>query len=529
MLNNLHITQRFSLVLVAFWIAFATVVGFGSWGMVTAQNSLRSVHEESMAMALKLDALNEIIVQNRLQILLAFQHAPEGPLASIHTHLTTVHIDMIEGNRSKANALLKDLELMAAGNGSQTLFSDMQAKRNAWRVQLDVALNAIKAQDFSPPTMAAFLAAGRAEGEAAIKASTALRDFYEQQGRQAYEAAQQRFHMATTAVVIIVLLVGLPASWMTFTLFRRLQSGFKTADKAATAISEGDLSLQVHFDGKDEISALLGHMENMRLRLHELLVGVQKGSDLMANSASEVAGGTLDLAHRTEQQSSALEKTASASEELTSTVQHNADSAVQANALANAASEMATRGGTVVGQVVTTMEAINTSSRKIVDIIGVIDGIAFQTNILALNAAVEAARAGEQGRGFAVVASEVRALAGRSAEAAKEIKALIIDSVDKVGIGTHQVAQAGQTMGEIVTGIQQVANIVSEIAQASREQSAGIAQINQSVTQLDSVTQQNAALVEETSATATTLQEEARHLARMAGAFKLSETTLRLR
>jgi methyl-accepting chemotaxis protein len=497
--------------------------------MVTAQNSLRSVHEESMAMALKLDALNEIIVQNRLQILLAFQHAPEGPLASIHTHLTTVHIDMIEGNRSKANALLKDLELMAAGNGSQTLFSDMQAKRNAWRVQLDVALNAIKAQDFSPPTMAAFLAAGRAEGEAAIKASTALRDFYEQQGRQAYEAAQQRFHMATTAVVIIVLLVGLPASWMTFTLFRRLQSGFKTADKAATAISEGDLSLQVHFDGKDEISALLGHMENMRLRLHELLVGVQKGSDLMANSASEVAGGTLDLAHRTEQQSSALEKTASASEELTSTVQHNADSAVQANALANAASEMATRGGTVVGQVVTTMEAINTSSRKIFDIIGVIDGIAFQTNILALNAAVEAARAGEQGRGFAVVASEVRALAGRSAEAAKEIKALIIDSVDKVGIGTHQVAQAGQTMGEIVTGIQQVANIVSEIAQASREQSAGIAQINQSVTQLDSVTQQNAALVEETSATATTLQEEARHLARMAGAFKLSETTLRLR
>jgi methyl-accepting chemotaxis protein len=262
-------------------------------------------------------------------------------------------------------------------------------------------------------------------------------------------------------------------------------------------------------------------MEGMRTKLHDVLTRVRGGSDMIATSASEVARGTLDLSHRTEQQAGELEKTASASEELTSTVQHNAENAAQANSLATAASSMATRGGVVVSQVVTTMEAINASSRKIVDIIGVIDGIAFQTNILALNAAVEAARAGEQGRGFAVVASEVRSLAGRSAEAAKEIKSLISDSVDKVGIGTNQVAQAGSTMQEIVSGIQRVADIVGEIASASREQSAGIAQINQSVTQLDSVTQQNAALVEETSATSSALQEQAHQLARLAASFKL--------
>jgi methyl-accepting chemotaxis protein len=248
---------------------------------------------------------------------------------------------------------------------------------------------------------------------------------------------------------------------------------------------------------------------------------VRHGSDAIASASSEVATGTHDLSNRTEQQASSLEQTASASEELASTVQHNAESAAQANQLAREASDVAARGGAVVAQVVDTMDAINTSSRKIVDIIGVIDGIAFQTNILALNAAVEAARAGDQGRGFAVVAAEVRSLAQRSATAAKEIKGLIDDSVDKVGRGTEQVSQAGSTMQEIVTGIQQVAHIVSEIAAASREQSAGIAQINQAVTQLDGVTQQNAALVEQTSAASSALQEQARQLAALAASFKL--------
>ena len=264
-------------------------------------------------------------------------------------------------------------------------------------------------------------------------------------------------------------------------------------------------------------------MDTMRTNLHRVIAQVRSGSDSIASAASEVAVGTLDLSNRTEQQAGSLEQTATASEELTSTVQHNADNASQANQLAASASVVATHGGEVMVQVVQTMQAINTSSRRIADIISVIDGIAFQTNILALNAAVEAARAGEQGRGFAVVAGEVRSLAGRSAEAAKEIKTLITDSVEKVDLGTQQVAQAGSTMDEIVTSIQRVADIVGEIASASREQSTGIGQINTAVTQLDTVTQQNAALVEQTSAASAALQEQARQLAQLAASFQLGD------
>jgi len=320
---------------------------------------------------------------------------------------------------------------------------------------------------------------------------------------------------------LAVLLGGLPAVVMTYMLLARLRAGFKLADETATAIANGDLSQAVPHAGHDEIGHLLGQMDIMRSNLHRVISQVHNGSDAIASAASEVATGTLDLSNRTESQASSLEQTAAASEELASTVQNNAESANQANQLTTAASDVASRGGAMVSQVVQTMEAINASSLKIVDIISVIDGIAFQTNILALNAAVEAARAGEQGRGFAVVASEVRSLAGRSADAAREIKTLITDSVEKVGMGTQQVAQAGVTMQEIVTGIQHVADIVREIASASREQSTGIAQINQAVTQLDGVTQQNAALVEETSAASSALQEQAHELAKLAASFKL--------
>ncbi|MEG1116607.1 MAG: methyl-accepting chemotaxis protein, partial [Janthinobacterium sp.] len=268
-------------------------------------------------------------------------------------------------------------------------------------------------------------------------------------------------------------------------------------------------------------SSLLFAMKTMRDKLVGIVSQVRSGTDTINTASGEIAQGNLDLSSRTEEQASSLEETASSMEELTSAVRQNADNARQANALAGAASDVAGKGGAVVGQVVQTMESINASSRKIVDIISVIDSIAFQTNILALNAAVEAARAGEEGRGFAVVASEVRNLAQRSASAAKEIKTLIGDSVEQVEIGSRLVHDAGKTMDEVVTSVRQVADIMQEITAASAEQSAGIEQVNQAVLQMDQVTQQNAALVEEAAAAAESLQDQAQTLTELVGVFRL--------
>ncbi|MDZ4357230.1 MAG: methyl-accepting chemotaxis protein, partial [Variovorax sp.] len=299
------------------------------------------------------------------------------------------------------------------------------------------------------------------------------------------------------------------------TVFRPLDE----AIEVARTIAGGDL---VRFTVRpgDEIAGLLRALNQMSANLVAIVADVGANVAGVRSAASQSASGNEDLSSRTEQQASSLEQTAASMEELTSTVKQNADNALQANQLAVSASEVAVKGGAVVSQVVDTMGSINASSKKIVDIIGVIDGIAFQTNILALNAAVEAARAGEQGKGFAVVASEVRSLAQRSAAAAKEIKTLIGDSVEKVEAGSKQVAEAGRTMQEIVGSVKRVTDIMGEITTASQEQTSGIEQINQAIAQMDQVTQQNAALVEEASATAQSLQEQAKGLVRAAGVFR---------
>lgn len=313
--------------------------------------------------------------------------------------------------------------------------------------------------------------------------------------------------------------------WITRILTRQLGGEPSYAVEAAGAIAAGQLSEPIHIADGDQHSLLFA-MEAMRQSLVGIVGQVRTGTDMIATASNEIAAGNLDLSSRTEEQASSLEETASSMEELTSTVKQNSDNARQANQLAVSASEVAIQGGSVVAEVVSTMASINDSSKKIVDIIGVIDGIAFQTNILALNAAVEAARAGEQGRGFAVVATEVRNLAQRSAAAAREIKALINDSVEKVDAGGKLVDQAGVTMGNIVQSITRVTDIVAEIASASIEQTAGIEQINAAIAQMDEVTQQNAALVEQAAAAAGSLEEQAAALAGVVSIFNLGQGTV---
>ncbi|MBP6418271.1 MAG: Tar ligand binding domain-containing protein, partial [Giesbergeria sp.] len=445
MLNNLRITQRFTIVLATFWLSVAALIAVSFWGLSSARDSLKVVHEDAMRSALLADETINVQMQTRMEVLLAFQHAPDNVLASIHSHPTAQHLQTIEANQAKNNKLLAELQAAATDPQAQQLFQATQAVRSVWRQKLAEAINAVKAENFSPQVMEIFLAAGRNEGEAVTKAMAAFRDHQVHRADVASKAAQTHYELALMVFALVGLLLGLPASVMALALLRRMSTGFASANAAASAIASNDLTYRMECEGSDEICQLLGEMEKMRSSLHHMIEQVRSGSDTIAGASAEVALGTQDLSSRTEAQASSLEQTAAATEELSSTVQTNAESANRASQLAGDATGVAQRGGAAVAQVVGTMEAINTSSRKIVDIIGVIDGIAFQTNILALNAAVEAARAGEQGRGFAVVASEVRSLAQRSAEAAKEIKALITDSVDKVGVGTQQVAQAGST------------------------------------------------------------------------------------
>lgn len=425
----------------------------------------------------------------------------------------------MDGTSKVISDLQKQLEPMINDDKGKALFTDIGKTREAYRgPRADLLKKKLAGEDVSAAVDATLLPLANAY----LKSLDVLIEHMDDQLKAGV--------VKTESVAVSgqwILGIGAAISVAVGLLFavlstRSIIHPIRQAVDSAQAISQGDLSIHIQPHGRDEAADMMQALRNMRDNLARMVGGVRSSAEGVSTASAEIAQGNNDLSARTEQQASALQETAASMTELSSTVRQNADSASQANQLAMTASTVAMRGGEVVGEVVETMKGINEASRKIADIISVIDGIAFQTNILALNAAVEAARAGEQGRGFAVVASEVRSLAGRSAEAAKEIKTLINDSVTRVEQGTALVDQAGSTMTEVVGAIRRVADIVGEISAASSEQASGVTQVGQAVDQMDQATQQNAALVEEMAAAASSLRTQAHDLVEVMAVFKLA-------
>ena len=432
-------------------------------------------------------------------------------------------VTKIQASIKKNTELLARLKTMINTPKGQELLQAVMSSRESYARTRDANIKLL--QEGKSETAGIFLLTQlRYPQEKFLTALAAMTSFQESlmesEGKQA--AADGR--MAIILTLSLSIAATAIAIALAILISRSISRPIAEAVQVAQRVAAGDLSVSIDARGNDETGQLLRALKEMNDNLQGIVARVRHGTDAIAHGSREIASGNMDLSSRTEQQASSLEETASSMEELTSTVKQNGENARQANQMAQSASSVASKGGQVVAEVITTMDSINASSKKIVDIISVIDGIAFQTNILALNAAVEAARAGEQGRGFAVVATEVRNLAHRSASAAKEIKILIDDSVHQVSLGSTLVNQAGSTMEEIVNSVRRVTDIMAEITSASNEQEAGIEQINQAITEMDAVTQQNAALVEEAAAASEALQDQAGILAEAVSVFKLDGT-----
>ncbi|QOY95914.1 MCP four helix bundle domain-containing protein [Massilia sp. UMI-21] len=513
MLNKLSIRSR--LIFLIVFLAAELVAGavIGLYNLSVTNDELKSMHDDRVSALGQLSRVMQLITTNQLLVAKAV-YADDAAQRNAMLAEADANVGQVSADWKAyaATAMTSEEAALAAKFvEARKLFLDkgllpaIAATRAGDSALAGQIVGGDMARSFQPV---------RALGDQLIALQQRV-------AREEYERSQ-----ASYKTVRLVCLAGLAfgllmAAFVGWVLVRAIVRPIEEAVRIAGAVAAGDLTQKIEVGSQDETGRLLLALKDMNASLVQIVTRVRGGTDTIATASGQIAAGNLDLSSRTEQQAGSLEETASSMEELTSTVKQNADNARQANVLAASAQQVAGKGGEVVEQVVRTMGAINSSATRIVDIISVIDGIAFQTNILALNAAVEAARAGEQGRGFAVVAGEVRNLAQRSAAAAKEIKVLIDDSVQKVHHGTELVDQAGATMAEIVQSVGRVTDIMAEITAASQEQTAGIEQINSAVTQMDEVTQQNAALVEQASAAAQSLQEEAAALAQAVGTFKL--------
>jgi methyl-accepting chemotaxis protein len=510
---NIKIGKRLGLGFALILAMTVVIAAVGAWRMTEVADAAKSMMAVPLA--------KERLITDWYSLNFASIRRTAAIVKSTDPSLGAYFKEDSAASVKKAAELLKQIEPLIATSGPEKeLFARILEQRKAYSASRDGAVKA-KA-DGNAEEAARILEQGFTP--AAQKYQDLLQELVTMQRSSMDATATGIDDKATAATRLIVILsacalaLGVVISWL---LTRGIVLPIREAVRVAETVAGGDLTRTIEAHSKDETGALLRALRHMNDSLVGIVSEVRGGTDTIATASREISAGNLDLSARTEQQAGALEETAASMEELTTTVRQNADNARQANQLAITASEVATQGGAVVSEVVTTMGAINASASRIADIIGVIDGIAFQTNILALNAAVEAARAGEQGRGFAVVASEVRNLAQRSAAAAKEIKELITASTANVDAGTKLVDQAGATMGQVVDSIRRVTDIMAEITSASQEQTGGIEQVNSAITQMDHVTQQNAALVEEAAAAASSMQDQAAKLAEVVSVFKL--------
>jgi methyl-accepting chemotaxis protein len=500
----------------AFAIVLLLSVISTSYSLVTARNAAEATRHMTEQPLVKERLVSDWFVLTNSAIVRTSMIAK-----STDETLATVFAAPIADSVVKGSAILKQIEPLLSSEAEKSLMKEIVAERARYQGAKVEVMNAKKSGDAEASARVfkdGFMPAADAYS-AKLKALLAMQRKSIDETALALDATSARAFNLLLLLGILVVLIGATFAYL---ISRGITRPLQAAVDVAETVANGDLTTAFKAAAHDEIGDLMRALKGMNDSLFKVVSEVQQGTRSIAVASDEIASGNLDLSARTEQQAGSLEETAATMEQLTATVRQNADNAYQANQLALAASGVAARGGDIVGKVVDTMGAIDASSRKIVDIIGVIDGIAFQTNILALNAAVEAARAGEQGRGFAVVASEVRNLAQRSASAAKEIKGLIGDSVGQVNIGTKLVTEAGTTMRDVVDSVARVNDIMSEITSASQEQRTGIDQVNEAITQMDHVTQQNAALVEEAAAAAASLKDQADALASVAAGFKLA-------
>jgi len=513
-----------TLVIGALGVLIGLMLAIGVLGIVSADRSIALVKDVTLADQRNTTERNAIRLDmetGRSQILQALQHNPELAWAKLHDHPLANHFNIVDEVTARVAKRWETYRASIKSPQEKKLAEEWYAKSAGLGVEhIRSAVAAIKENRWDDAEMVLIkhINPSYRIGDTALKALSEHSD----QASKEDEAAVNSSLQSTATTVIVVLLAALAiGATIGVMLVNAITRPLGQAMEVANRVAAGDLAGSVGTYHNNEFGALLQALGKMKNSLAAIVSEVRHGSDTISAASAQIAAGNMDLSQRSGEQAASLEETAASMEQLTSTVKQNADNARQANQLAVSASEVAIRGGDVVAQVVDTMGSINDSSRKIVDIIGVIDGIAFQTNILALNAAVEAARAGEQGRGFAVVASEVRNLAQRSAAAAKEIKTLIDDSVGKVEGGAKLVDQAGATMKEVVMSIQRVTDIMGEITSATLEQTAGLEQINNAIVEMDSITQQNVSVVEDAASAASALEEQASSLQRTVSVFQL--------